>query len=102
LATFLGFRKLLYSCTEGMCHSSTFPGMSLYMTQFYQAFPRISTASDKRWGEKAWVRGYGTWLLTVESWCRRFLAYSWVSSAEDKARHSATTFTPGMGREEGV
>ena len=24
----------------------------------YQAFPRISTASDKRWGEKAWVRGY--------------------------------------------
>ena len=26
--------------------------------QFYQAFPRVSTASDKRWGEKAWVRGY--------------------------------------------
>jgi len=25
LATFLGFRKLLYSCTEGMCHSSTCP-----------------------------------------------------------------------------
>ena len=22
------------------------------------AFPRISTASDKRWGEKAWVLGY--------------------------------------------
>jgi len=21
----------------------------------YQAFPRVSTASDKRWGEKAWV-----------------------------------------------
>ena len=26
--------------------------------QTYQAFPRDSTASDKRWGEKAWVRGY--------------------------------------------
>jgi len=28
------------------------------MTQFYQAFPRVSTASDERWGEKAWVQGY--------------------------------------------
>ena len=27
---------------------------------FYQAFPRVSTASDKRWSEKAWVRGYQT------------------------------------------
>jgi len=26
--------------------------------QFYQAFPHVSTASGKRWGEKAWVRGY--------------------------------------------
>jgi len=33
------------------------PGMPLHVTQFYQAFPRISTACDKRWGEKAWVRG---------------------------------------------
>ena len=23
-----------------------------------QAFPRVSTASDKCWGEKAWVRGW--------------------------------------------
>jgi len=33
---------------------------SKYITahdQFYQAFPHISTASDKCWGEKAWVRG---------------------------------------------
>ena len=30
------------------------------MTQFYQVLPRVSTASDKHWGEKAWVRGYGT------------------------------------------
>jgi len=56
--TFLGFRKLLYSCTERTCHSSTHPGMSLHVTQFYQALPHDSTASAKRWGEKAWVRGY--------------------------------------------
>ena len=24
--------------------------------QFYQAFPRVNTASDKHWGKKAWVR----------------------------------------------
>jgi len=39
LATFLGIRKLLYSCTEGMCHSSTHPVMSLHMTHFYQRRP---------------------------------------------------------------
>jgi len=32
--------------------------MSYHVTQFYQAFPRVSTASDKRWGEKAWVQSY--------------------------------------------
>jgi len=48
------FRKLLYSCTDGLCHSSTHPGTSLHLTQSYQAF----TASDKCWGEKPWVRGY--------------------------------------------
>ena len=26
--------------------------------QCYQAFPHVSTAGNKRWGEKAWVRGY--------------------------------------------
>jgi len=46
------------TCTEGMCHSSTHPSMSYHVTQFYQAFPRVSNASDKHWGEKAWVRGY--------------------------------------------
>jgi len=40
-----------------MCHSSTRPGTSHYVTQFYQVFPHV-TASNKRWGEKAWVRGY--------------------------------------------
>jgi len=34
------------------------PGTSYHVTQFYQAFPRVSTASNIRWGEKAWVRGY--------------------------------------------
>ena len=31
--------------------------MSCHVTQFYQAFPHVSTASDKCWGE-TWVRGY--------------------------------------------
>jgi len=26
------------------------------VTQFYQAFPHVSTTSDKHWGEKAWVQ----------------------------------------------
>ena len=34
LVTFLGLRKLLYSCTEGMCHSSTCPGTSLHVISF--------------------------------------------------------------------
>ena len=34
LAMFLGFRKPLYSCTEGMCHSSTPLGTSLNMISF--------------------------------------------------------------------
>ena len=39
----------------GMCHSSTYPpNVQVYVTachQSYQAFPRVSTASDKCWGE---------------------------------------------------
>jgi len=35
-----------------MCYSSTRPGTSLHVTQFYQVFPHISTASEKHWGEK--------------------------------------------------
>jgi len=41
-----------------MCHSSHVQVRHTHVTQFYQVFPRISTASDKRWDEKAWVRGY--------------------------------------------
>jgi len=55
---FPGFKKPLYSCTKGMCHSSTHPGTSYHVTQFYQAFPHVSTASEKCWDEKAGVRGY--------------------------------------------
>jgi len=33
------------------------PGTSYHVTQFYQAFPRVSTASDKRWGENSRGRG---------------------------------------------
>jgi len=32
LVTFLGFRKPLYHCIEGMCHSSTRPGAKVILT----------------------------------------------------------------------
>ena len=35
--------------------------------QFYQAFPRVSTASDKCWGEKAWVQATHT---TITTYCK--------------------------------
>jgi len=37
----LGFRKLLYSCTEGMCHSSTRPGTSLHVISFTRPSPAL-------------------------------------------------------------
>ena len=43
----LELRKPLYSCTEERCRISTCSGMSLHMTQFYQAFSCLDTASDK-------------------------------------------------------
>ena len=55
LAMFLGFKMLLYNYTEGMCHYSTHPGTSYHMTQFYQAFPRVSTASDKGLGTRLYT-----------------------------------------------
>jgi len=57
-AMFLGLRKLLDSCTEG---TSTCPPTTQHLgchVHFYQAYPQISTASNKYWGKKAWVRGY--------------------------------------------
>ena len=61
LAMFLGFRKLLCSCTEGMCHSSTHPAnvqVHHYTWSVLPGLPCVVTASDKHWGEKAWVQGY--------------------------------------------
>jgi len=47
-------QKAIYSCTEGMYHSSTRPGPSLHLTQFYQAFPALATnAGVRRPGYKA-------------------------------------------------
>ena len=40
-----------FSGNVTLLHMSTQrPGMSLHVTQFYQAFPRVSIACDKRWG----------------------------------------------------
>ena len=58
LATFLEFRKPLYRECATPPHIQP---MSRYITacdQFYQAFPQVGTASNKRWGEKAWIQGY--------------------------------------------
>ena len=41
--------------------------MSYHITQFYQAFPRVNTASDKHWGEKAWERGYSLATCTLQT-----------------------------------
>ena len=58
LADFSWVQKAaLHSCTEGMCHSSTCPGTSLHVTQFYQVFHHISIASNKHWGEKPGYKG---------------------------------------------
>jgi len=53
--------------------------MSYHVTQFYQAFPRVNTASDKRWGEKAWVRGYVSCTLPIEvTWYHYLGSYWWI------------------------
>jgi len=57
LATFLGFRKPLYSCTEGICHSSTRPGMSVHRFSFTRPSPalvlQVTNAGVRRPGYKA-------------------------------------------------
>jgi len=47
-------------------HSSICPGTLYHMTQFYQAFPHVSTACNKCWGEKAWVQGYLKYPFTLK------------------------------------
>ena len=49
LLTCCFFRECATPPHVQVCHTT--------VTQFYQAFPRVSTASNKRWGKKAWVRG---------------------------------------------
>ena len=62
LATFLGFRKPLYSLyRSNVPHLHT----SRYITARDSGLPRVSTASNKRWGEKDWVQGYATSVLVL-------------------------------------
>ena len=61
LVMFLGFRKPFKAIQKECATPPHVHPMSRYITacdQFCQAFPHISTASDKCWSEKAWVRGY--------------------------------------------
>ena len=59
LVTFLGFRKPLYSRTEGMCHSSTCPGTSLDVISFTRPSPtlvlQVTNAGVRRPGYKVTV-----------------------------------------------
>jgi len=64
LVNFSWVQKPLQSCTEGMCRSFICPPnvqmrTSLHViTMPYHAFSHVSTATDKHWGDKAWVRGF--------------------------------------------
>ena len=54
---FLGFRKLLRGCTEGTCHSTIYPGMSLHVISFTRPFPalvlQVTNTGAKRPGYEA-------------------------------------------------
>ena len=65
----LSTQSFYHPCLKSLAHSLTCDfsrnapllhtsGYIIARDQFYQAFPCISTASDRCWGEKAWVRGY--------------------------------------------
>ena len=73
-----GWQSFYSPCLQSVAHSlnCNFSGnvpllhTSKYITehdQFYQAFPCVSTASDKHWGEKAWVRGYSAYSSSFTS-----------------------------------
>ena len=57
-------------CLQSLVHWECATALHIHPTsryviahdQFYQAFPSISTASNKRWGEKAWVQCW-CWIL---------------------------------------
>ena len=49
-----------FAVIPGMWHSSTCPSniqVVIACDQFYWAFPYVSTASVKYWGQKVWERG---------------------------------------------
>jgi len=49
---------MCFSGNVPLLHMSTQPpGTSLHVISFTRP-PCVSTASDKRWGEKAWVQGF--------------------------------------------
>jgi len=63
LAMFLGFRKPLYSCTEGMCYSSTRPCTSYHVTQFTRPSPALvlqatNTGARRPEYEATFIPGY--------------------------------------------
>jgi len=87
LVPLLGFRNPLYSCTEGMCHSSIRPGTSYHVTQFYQAFPRVSTvlqatnAGARRPGyEASWNARKGQFWGTSDSYLWQWIPWVLGSS----------------------
>jgi len=57
---FLGSEIHLTAVPEGMCHSSTRPSnvqVHHCTWSVLPGLPRVSTASDKHCGEKAWLQG---------------------------------------------
>ena len=80
-------RLVVHSLTWG--YSATAPHVhptsryTIARDQFYQAFPHVSIASDKHWGEKAWVQGYEQWVFAIAMTLR--------NSVEEVATHSYNT-----------
>ena len=90
LVTFLGFRKPLCSCTEGMCHSSTCPGTSLHVTHFTRPSPtlvlQVTNAGVRRPGYKV---TYSTYRFS--SWsCWAFFTHFSFNSIESTIPRMAT------------
>ena len=54
---FCGNVPLLHTSRYVIPRDSVLPGL-----------PCVSTASNKRWGEKAWVRGYCSWVYRSRVW----------------------------------
>ena len=77
-------------------HSQDCPSSSLYMTSFTRR-SHVSTASDKRWGEKAWVRGVsvvGFELVQFGAHC--FLFCSILINRPPPKQHLKHAYTTSM------